>query len=265
MTVYKSLYLHRASPVHALDPRAKLLGLLALAGLPFAFNDPRYVAVVGLIVLGLSAVAGCLGNLRRFRNVYLLVFVVNVVLWQFTIDGATTLFVLGPVSVTREALLYGIAAALRFVVVLMVGTLFVSCTSTEDVTVGLVHLRLPYTVAFVVSTTLRLVPAFVTATGTVIEAQTARGFVADSRNPVRRVRQLLPVVVPLIVYALRHGSMMSLAMEARGFTVRGDRTSYRTPVMTARDVAVLGGLAIILAGAIHLRLSGYGVVLPGRL
>lgn len=263
--MYQSLYVSHPSPVHTLDPRTKLLSLLGLAGLPFVFNHPAYVAVIGAGVVAIAAIGDALPNIVRFRNAYLLVFVVNFVLWQLTIEGSTTLFEVGPITVTRESVLYGLGASLRFVVVLMAGTLFVSCTSTEDVTVGLVRLRLPFTIAFVVSTALRLVPAFVTATATVLEAQTARGFAAASRNPVRRVRQLLPVAVPLTVYALRHASMMSLAMEARGFTVRSPRTSYRRPTMTRRDVLVLTGLALVLVGTVCLRLAGYGVALPGRL
>jgi energy-coupling factor transport system permease protein len=263
--LYQSLYLPRNTPVHTLDPRVKIVGLVVLSALPFVFNNPAYTAVIVGMVLLVTILGRCLGQVFRFRRLYLLFFVITVVVWQFYITGAEVLLSVGPVHLSRESLLYGLAAGLRFVVVLMVGMLFVSCTTTEELTVGLTALRLPFTVAFVVSTTARLVPTFVSAAGLVLEAQAARGFTADSRNPFRRARQLLPVTVPLIMYALRHASLMSLAIEARGFSTGARRTRYAEPTLTRRDVIVLFGLLLALAGALALRFTGHGAVLPHRI
>jgi energy-coupling factor transport system permease protein len=262
--VYRSLYLNLRTPIHDRDPRTKILGSLVLSALPFVFNDPRYVAVIAAIVLGLSVLGGSTRNLVRLRYVYLLFFVVTFALWQVYITTGATVVRLGPVRLTHDGLLYGLAAALRFIVVMMVGALFVSCTTTEDLTVGLLKLRLPYPVAFVISTTVRLVPTFIGAAGMMVEAQTARGMRVDSRNPVKRARQLLPVTIPLIMFALRHASLMSLALEARGFSPVARRTSYSDPLLRGLDVAVLVALAVGLAGSLALRLTGHGAVLPDR-
>jgi energy-coupling factor transporter transmembrane protein EcfT len=262
--VFQDLYLDQRSPVHGLDPRAKIIGAVVLSGLPFVFNDPVYVGSVGVAVVSLAAVGGCLRNLFRFRYLYLLFFTVNFLLWQAYVSGGETLVRLGPIHLTHDGLLYGLAAATRFDIVLVVGVLFVSCTKPEDLTVGLIKLRLPYPVAFVVSTTVRLVPTFVGAAGTMIEAQTARGLRVDSRNPIKRARQLLPVAIPLIMYAMRHASLMSLALEARGFSPSAPRTSYANPILTRSDLAVLVILLATLTGCLVLRFAGYGAVIPGR-
>lgn len=263
--MFPSFYVNRRTPVHALDPRTKILGMLMLSGLPFTFNDPRYVAVLAAGAVLVAAVGGCRENLVRLRGVYLLLFVVTFLTWQFYLPGTTVLARFGPAVITREGLLYGLAAGIRFVTVLTVSVVFLSCTRNEELTIGLIKLRLPYPAAFVISLTVRLVPTLVTAASTILDAQTARGFQVQTRNPVRRVAQVLPLAIPLVMYALRHASTMSLALEARGFSPTARRTFYANPVMTARDGAVLGTLALLLAVCLGLRLTGHGAVLPDRI
>lgn len=263
--MHKSLYLHRDTVVHHLDPRAKLAGLLVLCTLPFLFNDPRYVTVVAAMVIAVATAAGCLSRLYSARHLYLLLFVVNFVLWQLSLPGHDVLARLGPVTVTWESVLYGLAAALRFIVVMMVGLLFVSCTSSEEITVALTALRLPYTTALVVSMAARLVPMFIATAGVILQAQAARGFATSGRNPVGRVRHTVPVIIPLILYALRHASLMSLAIEARGFTPGAPRTSAADPHLGGRDVVTLVALAVVLAACVAARMAGLGVIVSGRI
>lgn len=43
--------------IHSLDPRTKLVCLLVFTLVPLTFNDPFYIAGVGLMVLGISWLA----------------------------------------------------------------------------------------------------------------------------------------------------------------------------------------------------------------
>ena len=88
---------------------------------------------------------------------------------------------------------------------------------------------------------------------------------ARSRNPLVRFRQLLPVLVPLLMYALRHAGQMSVALEARGFSLHRPRTSYLSPRFTPWDGLVLVVLAVVFAGCLALRLQGHGTVFPDRI
>jgi len=263
--VFRSPFRPLDTPVHRLDPRTKLVSLLLLSGIVFCFNQPGYVVVLALAMVAVAAAARCLDIVVRLRRVLVVLFVVNVLLWQLTAGGTTTLTRLGPMRLTVEGLAYGVGASLRFVVILVVSVVFVSCTSTEDVSVGLSRLRVPFPVAFVVSTAMRLMPTFVTAARAVVEAQAARGLSARSRNPLVRFRQLLPVLVPLLMYALRHAGQMSVALEARGFSLHRPRTSYLSPRFTPWDGLVLVVLAVVFAGCLALRLQGHGTVFPDRI
>jgi energy-coupling factor transport system permease protein len=76
----------------------------------------------------------------------------------------------------------------------------------------------------VISMTARLVPTLAVAVTTIVQAQVARGLDLDGRNPLRRARQLAPVVIPFLVYAIGYAALLSMALEARGLRPHTRRT-----------------------------------------
>jgi energy-coupling factor transport system permease protein len=136
-------YLDRGSPVHLLDPRTTIVCFLLLSIAPFLFNSPVYVAVTALVVVGLGALARSLKSYLRVRYLPMLFLVVTFAAWQFYLTGATVVARLGPLTLTREALLYGLAAGIRVVTIVMVGVLFVSTIKVEELLHGLTGLGIP--------------------------------------------------------------------------------------------------------------------------
>jgi energy-coupling factor transport system permease protein len=257
--------MNRGSVVHRLDPRTKILGFLVLSALPFVFNSPLYVAAVSLGVIALGAVARSLESYFRIRHLLVLFLVVTFTAWQVSLKGPTVVGHLGPLTLTREALLYGLAAGIRVSTVVMVGVLFISTTKVEELLHGLIRLGMPYRIGFVISMTARLIPTLALTVTTIVQAQVARGLDLEGRNPLRRVRRLAPVAIPFLVSTVRHASMLSLALEAKGFRPDMKRTYLIELRMTARDWFALLGLAASTMVCLSLRLSGYGAVLPGRI
>ncbi|MFD9317586.1 energy-coupling factor transporter transmembrane component T family protein [Streptomyces sp. NPDC060053] len=251
--------------VHGLDPRTKLICFLVLTLAPLALNDPLYVLGVGVVVLGIAWLAGCTDTLVRLWRVYLLLIGVNTVLWQLYSPGTTTLVAWGPVEITREGLLFGFAASLRFALVLMIGTIFVSCVSTEEISVGLVHLKVPYVIAFLFAMALRLLPTFITTGQIISEAQRARGFEATSQNPLRRLTQVFPLIIPVTMYGLRQAAKMSLSLEARGFRPGARRSSLVRLSFTRADALAFATVLSLVALCLAMRFNGYGAVIQDRI
>jgi len=260
------LYLDRGTWVHRLDPRAKILALLLLFSLCLSFNHPLYVAAVALGILAVAAFARALPNLWRLRFILVLLFVSSFLMWPFFAQGATPLWGWGPLAVSRESLLYGIAMGLRLSSFVMTGLILLSTTRNEELTHGLIGLGIPYPVAFAFSTALRLIPTLAGAGATIIQAQVSRGLDLASGNIFRRKGKFIPQAVPLFIYAIRYTNLLATALESRGFSPGAKRTFYYELRMTKAEYGVILFLSIILAAAIYLRLGlGLGAVLPGRL
>src|ERR671917_1164891 len=249
-----SLYLDRNTWVHRLDPRTKMFLLIGMFVLPFVFLDPLYELAVLVLVLFIGYLAKALTNLRRIWFILVTIAVLTVILWSIFGSGQTPLFLF----VEQEALLYGVSIALRIDITIIAGMIFLSTTRNEEVAIGLVRLGIPYRFAFAVSTALRLVPT-IAATGlTIGQAQRSRGLDLESGNIFQRIRKHLPLLVPVFVTTIRSTNVFSMALESKGFGARPERTFFLQIALGRRDALVLVAFSLLLAGAIALRVAGYG-------
>src|SRR5918994_123244 len=249
-----SLYLDRDTWVHRLDPRTKMFLLVGMFALPFVFLNPLYELAVLALVLLFGYLAQSLVNLRRIWFILLTILIVTTILWSIVGSGRTPLFLF----VEREALLYGFSIALRIVITVIAGIIFLSPTRNEEVGIGLVRLGIPYCFAFAVSTALRLVPTIVATGLTIGQAQRSRGLDLDSGNIIQRIRNHLPLLVPVFVTTVRSTNVFSMALESKGFGAGSGRTFFLHIALGRRDVLVLAVFVLLLAGCISLRVMGYG-------
>jgi energy-coupling factor transport system permease protein len=250
------LYLDRDTWVHRLDPRTKMFLLIGAFVLAFLFVNPLFGLVVLAIVLAFGAAAKSLVNLKRIWFILLMIAVMTVILWTLFGSGETPLFLF----VEREALLYGVGAALRIDIMIVAGMIFLSTTRNEEIATGLVKLGIPYRFAFAVSTALRLVPTIAATGSTIGQAQRSRGLDLESGNIIQRVRKNTPLLIPVFVSTIRSTNVFSMALESKGFGASPERTYFLKIEMTRRDALVLVSFAALLAAALALRFAGFGGV-----
>src|SRR5918999_4686841 len=251
-----SLYLDRDTWVHRLDPRTKMFLLGGMFVLPFVFLNPLYELAVLALVLFFGYLARSLVNLRRIWFILVVIAIFTVVLWSIFGTGRTPLFLF----VEREALLYGVAIAIRIDTTIIAGMVFLSTTRNEEVANGLVRLGIPYRFAFAVSTALRLVPTIMATGYTIGQAQRSRGLDLESGSILRRIRKYVPLLIPVFVSTIRSTNVFSMALESKGFGAAPQRTFFLQIGMGRRDFLVLAVFVALLAGSITLRIAGYGGV-----
>jgi energy-coupling factor transport system permease protein len=73
----------------------------------------------------------------------------------------------------------------------------------------------------------------------VSEAQQARGWVVGEGGFVQRVKSYLPILVAVIVTALRLADSLSMALAARGFQSGTERTHFRELELSPADKVCL--------------------------
>lgn len=258
MDIY--LYVDRESPVHRLDPRAKLLFLFSLLLLVVAPEHPALPAALLTIVLLFAHLAGAWSSLRRVRSLLMIVSLFSFTAWSLTARGSTPL--LGPITV--ESVLYGLGTALKLTTTICASVVYLATTKNEEIATGLIRMGVPYNVAFAFSMALRLVPTFVGAGATIVQAQKSRGLDVESGNLLARMRKYLPLVVPIFASAIRSTNRLSMALEAKGFGARKDRTFYLQLHIGGADWAVMGAGAILFAAFLVIRFS-HILKIPGLL
>jgi energy-coupling factor transport system permease protein len=99
---------------------------------------------------------------------------------------------------------------------------------------------------------LRFIPTLDEEAQKITRAQAARGADFSEGGLVRRVRAMLPVLVPLTIGAFRRADELAEAMESRGYRGGEGRTRYRELRFRARDALALAVAALVLVGGIML-------------
>jgi energy-coupling factor transport system permease protein len=249
------LYLDRGTWVHRLHPVVRLFGMIAVFIAAFVVERPLWQVPLLIALVGLLIWTGSLPNVWRLRWLFALIFIMTVLIWTFFYgpDGAPPLLTLGPLVVSRTAPWFALGTALKLEMFLGSGILFLSITRIEEFAYALTRVGLPYKVGFTMTMAFRLVPVFVDAAATVIQAQRCRGLDFERGSLWERVRRYIPVMVPVFMGALRRADQMAMALDARGFQAERVRTVLQTYPVTARDAAVTA----LLAGMVVLYLWLY--------
>ena len=261
-----SLYQDKKTWLHRLDPRTKLIGVVLLFALCLCFNHPLYMAAVMFGVLAMVFSSKSQGALWSLRYLMALLVLFSMAMWPFFVPGPTLLLRWHFLEISRESLLYGLAMGLRLATFVMGGLLLLATTRNEEMSSGFIRMGLPYPVAFALATALRLVPTFVGAGATIIQAQISRGLDLESKNILTRLSKFLPLAVPMFISAIRYTNLLSMALESRGFSPAAARTLFYEPRMTGKDWLSLAFLTLLLAVFLYMRLAMHlGAIITGRL
>ena len=235
-------YLPGETVLHRLNPVAKLA--LAACIILATFLAQSFPALVGLLALTLcmGAYAGSLERLLALLKVLVPLGVLMLVLQTLFVRTGTPL----AFGITDEGLASGARTALRLLGVALPLILMLTVTKLNDLANACVEvLHVPYRYAFTFTTALRFVPVFSQ------EAQTARGVEYDTRNPIKKLRLMLPLCVPLLISSVGKTDACALAAEQRGFYLRTRASSYKRYPLRALDAGALTlGVALVAAAAL---------------
>jgi len=247
------------APLTRANPSAKLgAGAVLLAAL-FASLD----AVTALVVLAVLAVvlvawsglrpATLVGRAWLVGIGALSIGAFNVV---FAAEQLGPIAVdLGPVRIGAETLADGLGLALRLLAIAMAGLLAMATSQPTELADSLVQqLRVSPRFAVGALAALRLLPLMAREWQTIAMARRARG-VDAGRSPLAALRLFASQVLGLLVGAVRRGTRMAMAMEARGFGSRSCRSVARPQRVTVRDWAWIAGAAALAAAAIGISVA----------
>ena len=231
-------YLPVDSPLHRLDPRARILMTLALVGVLTVAPRPLGLAFgLAVILIGYRLARAPIGPLLRgwwSALPFLLILAVLQVLLRGGPDE-NILFQWGWLRISSADLLVGLTLLLRFSALMAVLGLAAASLSESEVTHGLDSLLKPLAnigvpvqdFVMMVQVTMRFFPLLAQIAERIAKAQASRGadWTPAGWNPIRRARQVAPLIVPLFVTSLRRAENMALAMDARGYGSGPIRTS----------------------------------------
>ena len=259
-------YKDSGSPVHRLNPLAKVGWVLAILVLTLLFNSPLYLFLLFLTTLPLVAMSRMGREWASFIKLalilsLLIIFVNGLVNYNGThvlAEAPFRLPVMGTPQLTLEALVSGVANSFRLLAIISAFAIFNLTVHPDDLLRVMLKLRMPYKSVLVTSLSTRFVPTLIDDIERISDAQRARGLELDRGNLAQRVRNRISIVIPLLSNSLDRTVQVAEAMEARGFGSAQGRTSYRELVLSRFDVVTLVPAIAALALGIFMRLDGMG-------
>ncbi|MDD2553775.1 MAG: energy-coupling factor transporter transmembrane component T [Desulfotomaculaceae bacterium] len=255
-------YIPGHSLLHLLDPRTKVIGVLASAVSIIAFTNWQGFVLVTLLTLTALLVSKLpLGIILGSLKSLWLLLVITFLLQTFLTPG-TLLVELGPLSISREGLFAAGEIVLRLALLILIAFLPTLTTPPIKLTAGLEGILSPlqrlgvpaHELALMMTLALRFIPTLLQEAEVVISAQRSRGAGFTTGSPARWAKSLLPLFVPLFAGALRRADDLAVAMESRCYRGGANRTRMSTLKFSALDYVVIGVTLAVLAGVVALRL-----------
>lgn len=243
-----SLYIHRDSFLHHLNPLTKLT--LTFALILIAFSSPWYWTAPALIFIALLPLS-FVGKVQREYIGAALRLIVPVAGFIFVMQsfflpgGQTILFQFAFLRLTTENLAQAFLTAIRIFVMVSSFTLFLLTTHPSELMSDLTRRGLPGQFAYVIVSTLQIIPQMQAKAQTIIAAQRSRGLDTEGTF-AKRLGALLPLVGPLVFGSLVEVEERAIAIEARGFTSTRQKTFLRELPDTSIDKIIRSMLMLLV-------------------
>lgn len=220
------MYVARESGLHKLHPLTK--GSIALSllvtGLTLPGNWTGYLLVL-FVILPLAWWGGILRGFVRAVGLVSVPFILSVVIIQSLFWGeGTPLFEIWIFSPKQEGAFFALVSVGRIILVMAGFILFAMTTRLDSLMISLKQAGVPGSLAYIIVTTLQIIPRFQSKASTILDAQRSRGLETEGAL-ITRARALVPLILPLVLGSLVEIEERAIAIEARGFNSNREESS----------------------------------------
>lgn len=258
-------YYPAQSQVHRLDPRVKIVCTLAFLVSLFLQNSilGYVVAFVFLaMVIRLSKVP--VKFIVRGLKPIVILLLFTVLMNLFLTRNGNILFHYGILTITEGGLRTCVFMTVRLIFLVMGSSIMTFTTTPNSLTDGIEKLLHPlnrihvpvHEIAMMMSIALRFIPILLEETDKIMKAQIARGADFENGNLIQKVKNMVPLLVPLFISAFRRANDLAMAMEARCYHGGDNRTQMKPLKYKKRDHIAYLILFAYLAVAIGFRVTG---------
>lgn len=254
--------------VHRLDPRVKLMSLIAFIVLLFVSNNFYSLAACAIVLIcALIASKVPFGSVLRSVKGIIFILIFTAVLNIFFHGGKTYLVNYKvtdwwTIKITLEGVIFTVFLVLRLFFLVMASSVLTLTTTPVALTDGIESLLTPlkwikfpvHELALIMSIALRFIPTLMDETNRIISAQKARGADFESGNLFKRLKALVPILIPLLVSAFRRAEELGDAMDARCYSGSKNRTKYKKLSLGGRDAVAIVLFAVLIAAVVLLNI-----------
>ncbi|MCD8201994.1 MAG: energy-coupling factor transporter transmembrane protein EcfT [Clostridia bacterium] len=254
--------------VHRSDPRVKLLFLIAyIVALFVAKNFYGLLLCFAILLMMIFAARIPLGKVIRSVRAVIIILIITAAINLLFHSGDHVYVDAGVIQITLEGIIYSVFLLFR-IVFLVMGAAVLTCTTTpvaladgiESLMKPLKYIKFPvHEFALIMSIALKFIPTLLDETHRIISAQKARGADFESGNIFKRIKAVIPILIPLLVGAFRRADELGDAMDARCYSSTKNRTKYKKLTLSYRDLIITIVFCVMIAGVVLFNVYGAAI------
>lgn len=246
------------SIVHRLDPRLKIVLMVLLVVMLFVCGGFASLALFTLFTVAILIMSKV--SLRLyFKNIKVIIPIVifTSLLNLFYTQTGTEYHLFWNISIWSGGISKAIFMSVRILLLILISSVLTYTTTPNDITDALERLLLPlkfiglgnavHTVSMMMTIALRFIPTLIDETDKIMNAQKARGADMESGGLIRRIKALLPILIPLLISSVRRAYELAEAMECRCYNGGKGRRRMKQLKLAGRDYASLAVSLIVSA------------------
>lgn len=193
--------------IHNLDPRTKLYFAITVTIISLLFNNIIPLAILFLSLVPLffagKIVTQWLNTLKGLVFLAIFIIIIDTLFIDFSL---------------------GIAMSIRLLTLISAFSLFFLTVHPDDFSQGLIQMKVPFSFAFALSLAIRFVPTLGQEAQNVREAQMVRGLELQKGNIIKKIKNFIPIIIPLIILSIQRALVVAESLESRAFGAVKKRT-----------------------------------------
>ncbi|MDU5214737.1 MAG: energy-coupling factor transporter transmembrane component T [Finegoldia magna] len=246
-------YFASDSIIHKLDPRVKVTFVFLYIIAIFLISKlwvyaPVLVFLITIIKISKIKPKFVFKGVKPLLPIILLTFILNVLMTPGEVVWKWKIF-----TVTKAGLNLGFFMAFRLIFLVLGTSLLTLTTSPIELTDAMEKMLHPFAkfgfpahqFAMMMTIALRFIPTLFEETDKIMKAQMARGADFESGNIIKRAKNLVPLLVPLFINALKIAGELAVAMEARCYRGGEGRTRLNELSYQKRDFIAYGVIILL--------------------
>lgn len=222
----KIAYFPAHSILHVLHPFTKFILLLGI-GIMIFFVQSAFLQSILLALLFLSFLLIKQNPFlyHGMRVTLITAFTIALIQCVFYQEGAAMLQISGW-TLTDAGLQRAVIISCRFMIIILCSYLFILTTSPSDLAYAFMQVGIPYRYAFMIVTSMRLVPVLSIEGERIMNAQRLRGARYNIKKPATNFYHLITFLNAVLFSLANRVDRLAISMEGRSFG-RYQKRTYR--------------------------------------
>ena len=255
-TITLGQYYQTDSLLHRLDPRVKLVGTFVYLISLFVVDSFAGYLLAGLF-LALMIMLSNVPFRYIIRGMKTIVFLLLItVVFNLFLTPGEVIWQAGIFKITREGLTFAIKMAVRLSLLILGSSIMTLTTTPTQLTDALESLLSPFKrlglpaheLAMMMTIALRFIPTLISETDKIMKAQQSRGADFVTGSIMSRLKNMVPILVPLFLSAFRRADDLALAMEARFYRGGEGRTRMKEMKLARLDYVAIAIFSLVSVG-----------------